>query len=59
MTKTIELTEEEANVLLKALDVTVKTQGLVSARACLHMHDRLQAAFKPEEKGDKKDGDAE
>lgn len=46
---TIELTEDEARVLLALLDVAVKAAGLQAAESALAIAKKVQAAQAPQE----------
>jgi len=50
MMKSLEMSKEEANVLIQLLDVAVKAQGLQTAPSALHFVNKVQALFKEEEK---------
>jgi len=58
-TSTIELTQQEANVLITLIDTAVKARGLEVAQAAVALQGRIQQAFavKPEEGAN--DGNAE
>lgn len=49
MKKTIELNEQEANLLIQLLDTASKARGLEVAQACLHFHNLIKEAFKQEQ----------
>ena len=49
---TIELSNEEAQVLLNLIDVAVKAAGLPAAEAALHFSKKINEASKPVEKTD-------
>ena len=49
---TIELTTEEAQVLLNLIDVAVKAAGLPAAEAALHFSKKINEASKTVEKTD-------
>ncbi|QDP62390.1 MAG: hypothetical protein Unbinned8472contig1000_90 [Prokaryotic dsDNA virus sp.] len=42
---TLELTEVQANYLIQALDLVVKTKGLQEAQNCLAMQQLISKAF--------------
>ncbi len=50
MMKTIQLTQEEAQVLLNLLNIAVQTKGLEAAEAGLFFSKKIQEAFKPDAK---------
>lgn len=43
----IELTPEEANVLVSLIDVAVKSAGLQAAESALHFVNKIKEAAKP------------
>jgi len=47
-TKNIELTVEEANVLIQIIDIAQRNQGLSLSKNCIYFADKLQEAFKEE-----------
>ena len=47
-TKNIELTVEEANVLIQIIDIAQRNQGLSLSKSCVYFADKLQEAFKEE-----------
>lgn len=51
---TIEITEDQANVLIQLLDVASKARGLEVAQPCAFFHTLIKEAFKKEE--EEKDG---
>jgi hypothetical protein len=48
-TKTIELNEQEANILVQLLDIAVRTSGLKVAQPALGLAAKVEEAFKKEE----------
>lgn len=48
MNKNIELTKEEASVLLQLIDIAVKASGLNVAQAALVFAGKIEEAFKEE-----------
>jgi hypothetical protein len=48
MTKSIELTAEQAQVLVNLINIAVKTQGLDAAEAALFFTKKIQEAFNQE-----------
>ena len=59
MKKSIELTEQEANELIRILDLALKSAGLLIADNVLYFRNKLNEAFQqnlqPEKKDVKKD----
>ena len=47
--KTIQLTQEEAQVLINLLNVANQAKGLEVAESCLFFVKKVQETFKPEE----------
>ncbi len=44
----IELTEEEANILINLINIANKVEGLKNANDCLYFYKLITEAFKPE-----------
>lgn len=49
MKKTIELTPDEAQVLINMLNIATQAKGLDVAESCLFFTKKIQTAFKAEE----------
>ncbi len=55
MKKTIELNQDEAQVLINLLNVANQAKGLEVAESCLFFTKKIQDAFKPAEEPTKED----